>query len=42
MQTGKCETTVPMAKRFDSIFTFIENSKLNIAMGFADGVIIYL
>lgn len=44
VQTGRCQHTIPMVQgqRFDSVFTFIANNKLNIAMGFTDGVIIYL
>lgn len=42
LQTGKCEHSIPIAKRFDSVFSFIQNEKSYIVMGFMDGVIISL
>lgn len=42
LKTGKCEHSIPMAKRFDSVFSFIQNGKSYIALGFMDGVIIFL
>ena len=42
LQTGKCEHSIALAKRFDSVFTFEQNEKTYIAIGFMDGVIIFL
>ena len=42
LQTGKCEHSIPIAKRFDSVFSFEQNGKNYIVMGFSDGVIIFL
>lgn len=42
LETGECELSAPIAKRFDSVFTFKQNGKTYIAMGFMDGVIIFL
>jgi len=42
LQTGKSEHSIPIAKRFDSVFTFKQNGKSYIAIGFMDGVILYL
>lgn len=41
LQTGEREHSLPMAKRFDSVFTFNQNGKSYIAMGFFDGIVIY-
>ena len=42
LETGKCEIKVPMSKRFDSVFTFKQDGKTHIAIGFIDGVIIFI
>jgi WD40 repeat protein len=42
LQTGKCEHSIPIAKRFDSVFSFQQNGKTYIVMGFMDGVLIFL
>lgn len=39
-RTGIREHTIPMATRFDSVFSFIQNGKCNIVIGFRDGVMI--
>lgn len=42
LKTGKCEHSIPIAKRFDSVFTFKQKGKDYILLGFRDGVIISL
>jgi len=42
LQTGKSEHSIPTAKRFDSVFSFQQNGKTYIVMGFRDGVLIFL
>lgn len=42
LQTGKCEHSIPIAKRLDSVFSFQQNGKSYIVMGFMDGVLIFL
>ncbi|MBX9744993.1 MAG: hypothetical protein K2X08_07280, partial [Chlamydiales bacterium] len=42
LQTGKSEHSIPIAKRFDSVFSFQQNGKSYIVMGFRDGVLIFL
>lgn len=42
LQTGKREHSIPTAKRFDSVFSFQQNGKTYIVMGFMDGVLIFL
>lgn len=42
LQTGKCEHSVPVAKRFDSVFSFEQNGKSYIVMGFMGGVLKFL
>lgn len=42
LQTGKCEHSIPIKKRFDSVFSFQQNEKTYIVMGFMDGVLIFL
>lgn len=42
IQTGKCEHSAPIAKRFDSVFSFKQDGKTYIVMGFMDGVLIFL
>ncbi len=42
LQTGKCEHSIPIAKRLNSVFSFEQNGKSYIVMGFEDGVILFL
>ena len=42
LQTGESEHSIPIAKRFDSVFSFEQNGKSYIVMGFMDGIMIFL